>query len=305
MKFLKGVSKNIRYKLRATGLRTPLVWMRHRGLEPHDTFLASYPRSGNTWMRFLLAEVLANRAADFGSVRLTIPDLRRLRGAPRLVPGGGRLIRTHENYCWCYRKAIYIVRDPRDVAISNFDIEWTDATYPGGGFDGFVKEFVRGKANPHKAWQKHVWGWLHSPLVNTGNLLLIRYEDMHADVEKALARTLEFIGVPAEPELIRKAVKDNNLTRMREKEDGDRRATGVIVHGERVNGYGRHVGTGVVGGWRARLTDEQVELLENHAGDLLATLGYPTRYELETGEATLTGHSAKANSHAKLGLASA
>ncbi|HKS75489.1 MAG TPA: hypothetical protein VJQ82_19930, partial [Terriglobales bacterium] len=53
--------RQIRYGVAKSKLRAPLVWLRHRGLGPRDTFVASYPRSGSTWLRFQLFELLTRR----------------------------------------------------------------------------------------------------------------------------------------------------------------------------------------------------------------------------------------------------
>src|SRR5690349_7136880 len=50
--------RQIRYRAAKSRLRAPFVWLRHRGLDPQDTFVASYPRSGSTWLCFLLFEIL-------------------------------------------------------------------------------------------------------------------------------------------------------------------------------------------------------------------------------------------------------
>lgn len=259
--------KELRYRLRPTTLRKSLVWLRHWGLSPNDVFLASHQRSGSTWLRFLLCEVLTNNSADFKSVRFTIPDIRHHRQGPNLL-GSGRLIKTHEPYRRAYKKAVYIVRDPRDVAVSLHDYD-----RPNQGLDRFVKSFVLGKATGHGSWYRNVRSWLDSPLASNGNLLLIKYETMRADTEGSLATVLQFLGATVEPEAIRSAIANNNLQRMRAKEDRAR-ATGVEVSGEKIRSKGRGVRNGSVGEWRTRLTDAQAKLIEDHAGELLTELGY-------------------------------
>ena len=39
---------------------------------------------------------------------------------------------------------------------------------------------------------------------------------------------------------------------------------------------GRFVRKGSIGGWRNRLTDEQIRLVDQYAGPVLERLGYPT-----------------------------
>src|SRR6266851_1462404 len=57
--------QRIRYKIMRTKVRAPLIWIRHRGLNSSDVFLASYPKSGSTWLRFQLFEILTSLSAGF------------------------------------------------------------------------------------------------------------------------------------------------------------------------------------------------------------------------------------------------
>jgi hypothetical protein len=267
-----GDIQELRYKLRSTIMRSPLVWCRHLGLgNPRDVFLASYQRSGSTWLRFLLCEALAKQAADFSNVKCLIPDVREYRRGPLLL-NGGRLIKTHEPYRREYKKAIYVVRDPRDVAISLYEFD-----RPGRDFDNFVRSFVRGKASPHGTWHRNVGSWLSSPLAENGNLLVIKYEALRLDTQGTLALILRFLGVTADKEAVCSAVANNDLQRMRAKEDRAR-ASGVEVSGESIRSKGRGVRKGSIGEWHERLTQNQARLIEDHAGDLLASLGYPECY---------------------------
>jgi hypothetical protein len=271
------VVETIRYRGRTTNLRFPLVWLRHRlAVRSNDAFLASYPRSGNTWARFLLCEILTKGDAGFESVALTIPTLRlRPHGRiPSVLANGGRLLRTHERYHREYRKAVYFVRDPRDVVVSNYEFERGDKHFALDSLDDFIAAFVRGKTNSFGSWSKHVRGWLDSPIAKGNGLLLVKYEEMRRNTEQVLSNIVKFLGVSVDAETIRRAVANNDLQRMRVKEDH--------FHSRPADGAGRQVRVGSVGGWQQRLYPEQVDLIEHHAGELLDRLGYSRQNELST-----------------------
>ena len=67
--------RKIRHKASKTLLRAPVIWMRHRGIDRNDIMIASYPRSGNTWLRFLLTKILTGRSAAFDDVNNVIPEI--------------------------------------------------------------------------------------------------------------------------------------------------------------------------------------------------------------------------------------
>jgi hypothetical protein len=241
---------------------------------PQDVFIASYPRSGSTWLRFLLLELLTRNTAGFESVNRLIPDVGRHHGVPGLLPAGGRLIKTHEACRPLYQRAVYIVRDVRDVVLSEFDYE-NALNRISEDFDTFLMLSLTSSVNGYGCWQTHVLSWLDSPLGLSDGLLVIRFEDLRARTEEVLAEAAGFLGVSADRATIRSAIANNSVQRMREKEDQ------VNVFGSslpgKANGDGtRFIRKGSIGGWRARLSLDQVHLIEQHAGLGLARLGYLT-----------------------------
>lgn len=269
-----SVAEKVRDRLRVTKLRAPLVWYRHLGLKPNDVLLASFHRSGNTWMRFLLCDILTHGLSDFKNVGFAVPDLRYLSKGYPILDGGRRLIKTHEPYYKQYKKAIYFVRDPRDVAVSCYEFYQT-----GDSLDDFLKLFVSGKTNPHGTWQRHVQSWLDSPLMDRGDLLVISYERMRLDIEGVMPEVLQFLGVSVEPKVVREAIASNSLERMRAKED-QARASGEGFAGQPIRSRGRRIRIGSIGQWQDTLTEAQVQLIEDHAGELLTRLGYTPHRDL-------------------------
>ena len=260
----------IRARASRTSLRAPLVWARHLGLDSSDVFLASYPRSGNTLLRFPLAEAISGALCSFENVQRIVPEIGVHVYAHPLLPAGGRLIKTHERYCRKYRRAIYIVRDVRDVLLSSFSREAAMDLLDTQAIDRYIEPFMQGKMSRWGAWQDHIEEWLNSPLAGNGNLLLLRFEDICNDVEAAMSRALTFLGMPADPTVIHRACANNSIEKMRAKEDQSATLPKSRVH------EGRLIGSGVAQGWRQKLSQQQTGLIERYAGATLACLGYPT-----------------------------
>lgn len=280
----------LRKKVGRTRLRIPLDWYRHRGLRPPDVFVASFPRSGNTWLRFLLHEILTGTPAEFDNVPQTIPDVGFHRRVPRLLPTGGRLVKTHEPYRREYRKALFLVRDVRDLVFSSFAHE-KERVFRGHyklSFEDYLGRFLQGKAGIYGSWQDHAQSWLDSPLASNGNLLVIRFEDLRQDEGGNLEKILEFLGVAADSEKVRRAVENNSLNKMREKEDRSRK----LYKG--TGEESRFVRSGAAGGWRKKLTREQVQRIEEYAGEMLARLGYEIAAPTFCQDVTATGRRAEA-----------
>jgi hypothetical protein len=269
--------RKLRRKFAKTRLRAPLVWLQHRGLSPSDIFVASYPKSGITWTRFVLFEMLSGLPAGFKTTNQLMTGVGQHSKGLRLLPGGGRLIGTHEQYRKDYKRAVYVVRDARDVLLSEFAF-LKALDYFRGDLDSFISTFLFtcGSAYGYGPWQRHVCSWLDSPIAATGNLMIVRFEDMRQDPEPWFGRMAEFLGVNVDQEKIKLAVENNSIQKMREKEDREPVRASI---------RGRFVRDGAVRGWVSKLSPAQVRLIEEHAGSVLLRLGYPLSSQLSAGEA--------------------
>ena len=250
--FVKSIRRRIRYRIRPTNLRLPVIWFRHRGLNPKDVFIVSYPRSGSTWLRFLLFEILTQESAEFERVIRTIPYVGGQHGALPLLPEEGRLLHTHEGPRTEYKKAIFLVRDSRDIVLSEYGFERSRGRYP-GDFNDFVETFVDKGVNPFGSWKSHVEQWLDSSLVKNGTLLLVRFEDLRSNTEGTVAHVLEFLGAKIDKDVIRRAIANNSLGEMRQKEDRSPH-TWWNFGAKPLEEAGRQVRSGSVGHWKNRLT---------------------------------------------------
>jgi hypothetical protein len=272
-----SVYRKLRRKFAKTKLRAGLVWLHHRNLCPADMFVASYPKSGVTWTRFVLFELLSGLPAGFKTTNQLMTGVGQHNKGLALLPGVGRLIGTHEQYRKDYNRAIYVVRDARDVLLSEFAF-LKALDYFRGDLDEFISVFLFtcGSAYGYGPWHRHVSSWLDSPIAGTENLLLVRYEDLRQDPVTWFARMVEFLGVDVGREKIELAVENNSIQKMREKENREPVRASI---------RGRFVRDGAVRGWVSKLSPAQVRLIEEHAGSALLRLGYPLSSQLSAEEA--------------------
>lgn len=204
--------------LRRSPLRRMIVNRRHRGLKAEDVFIASFPRSGNTWMRFVLADIFAGERISFRSVEEIMPGVGHHEGAPGYARGGGRLIKTHEPWRPEYRRGVYLVRDVRDVLMSYYRMH--QSLQPDLALDTFVDRFVRGQVDGYGSWQDHVEGWLGAA-GNGCDLLVIRYEDLRADPIPEFQKAAAFVGTEVDADRVQRALDDNSVENLREREQQD------------------------------------------------------------------------------------
>ncbi len=176
------------------------------GLRRHDVMVSSFPKSGNTWVRFFLANLLSLREWDGQKVDFDILDSRMIElGKSNLIAAPTpttlpRFIKTHLPYSAVFRdrRAILIVRDPRDVMASFYSYEGNQ-THP--RVSGTFSEFLQHPRFGLPGWVKHTSSWLNRASV------VIRYEDMRSDPESCFRTLLDDLGIDARPEEVAEATR--------------------------------------------------------------------------------------------------
>ena len=266
------ILRKVRFTLAKTSARAPLVWVRHRGFQVSDVFVGSYPRSGSTWLRFMMLEVLSGEASGFSKTNEMLPDVGRHGTGARVLPAGGRLIKTHEPFRPEYKKAIYLARDPRDVALSEFAYQKA-LGLAGDDFNIYLKRFLRGDVNPFGSWIDHATCWMDAADNNRSEILLVCFEELKRNSVQELSRIAEFLGVPVSAAKICQAVANNSMDKMRQKEKADP---------QRASAKGKFIRSGSAGGWREAFTEKQCQLVQQHAGNIMARLGYAAIESLES-----------------------
>lgn len=259
--------KTIRHHMsKSTVVKKPLAWLQHRAISYRDVFVASYPRSGSTWFRFMLYELITGQESSFAAVDQTIAGVGRHFRAPEILPAGGRVLQTHEPYRSQYHHAIYLVRDVRDVVISEYNFA-RRLRFFDGDFDTFFEQFMNGRANRYGFWGDQVQSWYAAYTNRKADIMWVRFEDMRKDPHETLRRALAFLNIERDEEQIARVVENHTLAQMKEKENRSpkfaRNAHGI-----------RFVTDGSIGKWEGSLSDLQVRRLEAEVGDLLEKLGY-------------------------------
>jgi hypothetical protein len=239
---------------------------------PDDTFLVSFPKSGNTWTRFLLANLrFSDEPATWANINRLIPDptgtaKRDFDRMPR-----PRIIKSHECFDPRYPRVIYIVRDPRDVVLSQYHyhrkIRKIEDDSP---LERFVTRFLAGETCPHGSWGQNIATWVYASHGNP-RFLLLRYEDLVADTARELAKVVAFLHLSAGPEQIAQAVERSSADRMRQLEQKQPDKNELMKGSRKDLSFVRAAGSG---GWRSELPAPMVARIEAAWGPLMRHLGY-------------------------------
>jgi hypothetical protein len=263
------------------GIRTVVKYLLGRDIAgrklavyPDDTFIVSYPRSGNTWTRFLVANLLHPESpVTFATIERLVPDSeaqssKYLRSIPR-----PRVIKSHEYFDPRFKKVIYIVRDPRDVALSYYDFQRKYRQIQDGyPVSQYVSDFVGGRliSAGWGTWAENVGSWV-ATRQNRPGFLLLRYEDMVADTRRELAKIASLFGIEAHDELLNNTIERSSADRLRGLE---RLQANEWVSTKNKRTDIPFIRTAKSGGWTTQLPADAVATIEAAWGPLMKSLGY-------------------------------
>lgn len=286
----------------ATGY--PIVW------------LASYPKSGNTWFRVFLANYVADAPEP-----VSINALNSTAGAVRSIASARRLFSdalgvdagdfTHDEYdalrpdayralartaaetpflkvhdaniatmtgeplipVDATRQAIYLVRNPLDVALSfanhlgqSVDAAIDHMANPAFAFCAAVRGLPNQLRQRLLSWSGHVESWSNA---DGFPVHIMRYEDMLARPREAFGAAVRALGLPEDAARVERAVNFSRFDELRRQEEeapeGFREAPSEVE-------YFFHRGR--AGGWREALSAQQVRRVIDVHEAVMHRFGY-------------------------------
>jgi hypothetical protein len=273
-------------------------------------WIASYPKSGNTWVRAFLHNLVkvCNREADEQDInemaRFSTWELDKKRYAHFLgfepdnaihrreiaatrhavhqqvadAAEGLIFVKTHN--CLVMDRghatvssaatagAVYIVRNPLDVAISY-------AHHSGRSIDDAITYMAiadvetNGNATSvyevHGSWSQHVWSWTRN---DNRALHVMRYEDMLAEPKRTFAALARHLLIDCSARQLRSAIERSSFARLQAQEQ----AKGFRERPPTADqNFFRH---GQAGQWKNVLTPVQVERIVRDHGEQMQRFGY-------------------------------
>ena len=159
---------------------------------PDDIFVVSYPRSGNTWTRYILAYLKAGVQQPLTSedVGLFAPDI--YHHLPVInAATSKRVIKTHEAFLHLYPRVIFIHRDPREALVSYWHFARRTRV-----FEGSFSEFLRSPIpNQHGSWKKNMLAMQSKIVKDPQNIFVIRYDQLQNEFHNTVAKMVQWSGI--------------------------------------------------------------------------------------------------------------
>jgi len=211
------------------------------------TWIASYPRSGNTWVRFLVANCLVDHEFDWSramnsfafelyyyvrqmhregwTAQDVVDTMRRVvKNQPTGERIGDRLfMKTHNAWGGEHPlaelggPAVLIVRDPRDVLLSGLNYARLTRGYDGDDAR-YARQFIEHGGDPawiragYGTWHEHYRSWTAQ---RDFPVHVVRYEDLKEDPVPTLLGLCEFLGFVVTEADARRAVDRTDIATMR------------------------------------------------------------------------------------------
>uniref|UniRef100_A0A8C5MS37 Sulfotransferase n=1 Tax=Leptobrachium leishanense TaxID=445787 RepID=A0A8C5MS37_9ANUR len=227
-----------------------------------DLLLVSYPKSGTHWLAEIIKHLYTSK------VSLTSPlefgDVSKLEELSFI--GSKRIIPTHLSYDMLPAdfkakkcKAIYIIRNPKDTAVSLFHYYRDNPHLPTiDTWHGYLDMFLRGEV-VCGSWFDHILGWEEHR--NEMSTLFLYYEAMKKDLPKTIRKISSFLGININDNEISEICKKTSFNEMRsnvEKEKSDVNHTVCALTSNKKLIFRK----GTVGDWKNYFSNKQDRLFD-------------------------------------------
>lgn len=227
--------------------------------------LFSPPKSGRTWLRFIIANYLnikfnLNMKIDLHSMFSIFPNngQNSIKGIgaysyvqdqrfPALVAYHNSLDKTEIN-----SNIIVLLRSVFDVMVSDY----FQHVYFLKKFTGSIKEFIRVQGGVLYSYCK----FLNAIESKSSNLHIITYEKMHTQIDKVIEDLLTFLNIPIDETIVKKSIELSTFENMKESEE----KYGLAGKNESLsNPNGARVREGKVGSYTKYLDEDDIEFIKN------------------------------------------
>ena len=271
-----------------------------------NIFLASYPKSGNTWLRAIILSALQQKniinIKDLSKIRLLSDKMNFTSFKNKIYEKKGLI-----NYDWmskniilCQKKLnentkynfffkthsvrhksftnetvnagfIYIVRDPRDivVSLSNFLGINLDEAINQVVFNKQLMTNANGARELVSNWELNIKSWLEYKSVPC---LFIRYEDLLIKPNNIIFKIIAFINIITNKNILNnkknidKIIKNTHFKILQSQE---------ISNGfNEASKYSKFFRSGTLNQWKDVLSNTQVQIIDNNLQPLMKFFNY-------------------------------
>ncbi|QWD28816.1 sulfotransferase domain-containing protein [Polynucleobacter paneuropaeus] len=234
-----------------------------------DLYLVSFPKSGTTWVNFLVANINAMmsnqvRKVTYYNINDFVPDIHLSRSLPdpSLPFPGFRFIKSHSVLNIYYCNVVYIIRDPRDTLLSYYHF-----TSKLGLYSGSLSDFLKHKEFGIHAWVRHVNSWFNLSPASL-NFMFLKYEDLKENPQDELTRLYSQLGFDLPQLILDSSILKSSFANMKLLEQS-------LNYGSRSTlSKFNFMRKGNVGDGLVAFSQNDLNYIEKYAGDAMSKFGY-------------------------------
>lgn len=264
------------------------------------TWIASYPRSGNTWVRAFLTAYFNQGEVNINSIMQTgdkesvyygpildtpisersMEDQAMIKPAAMMrmleAAGDNIILKTHDANVdiagvpqipsHVTRAAIYLARDPRDVALSlmnHYKLSSLDTAIDQMLQQDFMTRFPdKGLIVPQLSWKMNIGSWFQK---TNFPLFTLRYEDLISQPFDKFSEIVHFLKIDYDANLVKKCMAATQFDKLQsqEKKTGFREGVGATFFHK-----------GQVQRWKTDMDKSHQVRIEKACADEMKALGY-------------------------------
>ena len=236
---------------------------------PDDIFITSFPKCGNTWVRFLVANLMFGNEEKVGFVNIErlVPDIYQNSDKKILRLKSPRILKSHECFDPRYKKVIYIIRDPRDAFISYFHFAQKMHAVE-TEIKSLFEEYLTNGISTFGTWEENYKSW---QVADKTRILFLKYEDMKQDPKPEVIKIADFLRLDVNDDDISAAIENSSFLKMKSLEKVQGKKWGPTKNSDLSKSFIRK---GSVGEWKEILTEDMIKDIEKKWGALMRELGY-------------------------------
>jgi len=186
-------------------------------VKKNDIFITSFPKSGNTWVRLIVANLLSIKV-NLQNIDHFLPETYSYKESFYLHKfKKRRIIKSHDYFDHRFKKVIYVVRDPREVIVSTYFFQIKiKAIKKNYSKRKFINSFIKGKySSDFGTWEQNVGSWHGS---RNKNIIFIRYEDLIDKPVKEIKRISNFLKIKTSNKKILQVIKNTSFKKFQAEE---------------------------------------------------------------------------------------